>query len=87
MTVECPACGQRMEVLSRLTPCPNCGQLVSATFQTPLPPRPQPAPLVSSEEVRRAERPILLIRLGPESFFKRLRKKLHWGDLSDRTRK
>jgi NAD+ kinase len=38
-------------------------------------------------EVRRAERPILLIRLGPESFFKRLRKKLHWGDLSDRTRK
>lgn len=38
-------------------------------------------------EVRRAARPILLIRLGPESFFKRLRKKLHWGDLSDRTRK
>lgn len=38
-------------------------------------------------EVRRAERPILLIRLGPESFFKRLRKKLHWGDLTDRTRK
>ena len=38
-------------------------------------------------EVRRAERPILLIRLGSESFFKRLRKKLHWGDLSDRTRK
>lgn len=38
-------------------------------------------------EVRRAERPILLIRLGPESFFKRLRKKLHWGDLSDRTRR
>ena len=28
-------------------------------------------------EVRRAERPILLVRLGPESFFKRLRKKLH----------
>jgi NAD+ kinase len=38
-------------------------------------------------EVRRAERPIHLIRLGPEGFFKRLRKKLHWGDLSDRTRK
>ncbi len=38
-------------------------------------------------EVRRADRPIHLIRLGPESFFKRLRKKLHWGDLSDRTRK
>ena len=38
-------------------------------------------------EVRRAERPILLVRLGPESFFKRLRRKMHWGDLSDRTRK
>ncbi|HKA60588.1 MAG TPA: NAD(+)/NADH kinase [Gemmatimonadales bacterium] len=38
-------------------------------------------------EVWRADRPIHLIRLGPESFFKRLRKKLHWGDLSDRTRK
>ncbi|HEV8382655.1 MAG TPA: NAD(+)/NADH kinase [Gemmatimonadales bacterium] len=38
-------------------------------------------------EVRRADRPIHLIRLGPEGFFKRLRKKLHWGDLSDRTRK
>lgn len=38
-------------------------------------------------EVRRAERPILLVRLGPESFFKRLRRKLHWGDLSDRTRR
>ncbi len=38
-------------------------------------------------EVRRADRPIVLIRLGVESFFKRLRKKLHWGDLSDRTRK
>jgi NAD+ kinase len=38
-------------------------------------------------EVRRAEQPILLIRLGPESFFKRLRRKLHWGDLSDRVRR
>jgi NAD+ kinase len=38
-------------------------------------------------EVRRADRPILLVRLGMESFFKRLRRKLHWGDLSDRTRK
>ena len=46
-------------------------------------------PIAAGErlEVRRADRPILLIRLGPESFFKRLRKKLHWGDLSDRTRK
>jgi NAD+ kinase len=37
--------------------------------------------------VRRAERPVLLIRLGPEGFFARLRKKLQWGDLSDRERR
>jgi NAD+ kinase len=38
-------------------------------------------------EVRRADRPVMLVRLGPESYFKRLRKKLHWGDLTDRVRK
>lgn len=38
-------------------------------------------------DVRRAEQPVLLIRLGPESYFKRLRRKLHWGDLTDRTRR
>jgi len=37
--------------------------------------------------VRRADRPLLLIRLGPEGFFARMRKKLQWGDLSDRERK
>ena len=37
--------------------------------------------------VKRAERPLLLIRLGPEGFFARMRKKLQWGDLSDRERK
>ena len=37
--------------------------------------------------VRRADRPVLLIRLGPEGFFARMRKKLQWGDLSDRERK
>ncbi|HET7791045.1 MAG TPA: NAD(+)/NADH kinase [Gemmatimonadales bacterium] len=37
--------------------------------------------------VRRAERPVLLIRLGPEGFFARMRKKLQWGDLSDRERR
>ncbi len=37
--------------------------------------------------VKRAERPVLLIRLGPEGFFARMRKKLQWGDLSDRERK
>ncbi len=37
--------------------------------------------------VRRAERSVLLIRLGPEGFFARMRKKLQWGDLSDRERK
>jgi NAD+ kinase len=38
-------------------------------------------------EVRRSAHPVLLIRLAPESFFKRMRKKLHWGDLSDRVRR
>jgi len=37
--------------------------------------------------VKRAERPVLLVRLGPEGFFARMRKKLQWGDLSDRERK
>ncbi len=37
--------------------------------------------------VRRADRPVLLVRLGPEGFFARMRKKLQWGDLSDRERK
>lgn len=37
--------------------------------------------------VQRAERPVLLGRLGPEGFFARLRHKLNWGDLSDRERK
>jgi NAD+ kinase len=33
---------------------------------------------------KRGEHPVTLVRLGPESFFARLRKKLQWGDLSDR---
>jgi len=37
--------------------------------------------------VRRAERPVLLGRLGPEGFFARMRRKLNWGDLSDRERR
>jgi NAD+ kinase len=37
--------------------------------------------------VRRAERAVLLGRLGPEGFFARLRRKLNWGDLSDRERR
>ena len=36
--------------------------------------------------VRRADRPVMLGRLGPEGFFARLRRKLNWGDLSDRER-
>jgi len=36
--------------------------------------------------VKRAARPVLLIRLGPEGFFTRMRTKLQWGDLSDRER-
>jgi hypothetical protein len=45
-----------MEVLGRLTPCPNCGQLVSGTLQTPLPPRSQPTPLTTPEDLRSAPR-------------------------------
>jgi NAD+ kinase len=37
--------------------------------------------------VKRGERPVQLIRLGPEGFFARLRTKLQWGDLSDRVRR
>ncbi|MGH7701372.1 MAG: NAD(+)/NADH kinase [Gemmatimonadales bacterium] len=37
--------------------------------------------------VRRGERPVMLVRLGPESFFARMRKKLQWGDLTDRERR
>ncbi len=37
--------------------------------------------------VKSAARPVLLIRLGPEGFFARMRQKLQWGDLSDRERK
>ena len=37
--------------------------------------------------VKRAARPVLLVRLGPEGFFARMRKKLNWGDLSDRERR
>lgn len=36
--------------------------------------------------VRRGEHPVMLVRLGPESFFARMRAKLQWGDLSDRER-
>ncbi len=35
-------------------------------------------------EVRRAAELVLLVRLGEEGFFSKLRRKLHWGDLSDR---
>jgi len=36
--------------------------------------------------VKHADRPVHLVRLGPEGFFARMRKKLQWGDLSDRER-
>lgn len=36
--------------------------------------------------VRRAGRPVLLGRLGPEGYIARMRRKLSWGDLSDRER-
>ena len=34
--------------------------------------------------VRRAEHPVLLGRIGLEGFFARIRRKLQWGDLTDR---
>lgn len=37
--------------------------------------------------VRRAADPVLLVRLGPEGFFARIRRKLQWGDLTDRERR
>jgi NAD+ kinase len=37
--------------------------------------------------VRRGPHPVHLIRLGPEGFFARMRKKLQWGDLTDRERR
>jgi NAD+ kinase len=36
---------------------------------------------------KQSEHPVLLVRLGPEGFFARVRKKLQWGDLSDRERR
>jgi NAD+ kinase len=35
--------------------------------------------------VRVAESPVMLVRVGAEGYFQRMRAKLHWGDLSDRT--
>jgi NAD+ kinase len=35
--------------------------------------------------VRLSESPVMLVRVGPESYFQRMRHKLHWGDLSDRS--
>ena len=37
--------------------------------------------------VRRSAHPVMLIRLGPEGFFARMRRKLQWGDLTDRERR
>jgi NAD+ kinase len=35
-------------------------------------------------EVERADTPVCLVRLQGSSFFERMRRKLHWGDLSER---
>jgi NAD+ kinase len=39
----------------------------------------------SRVRVRASESPVLLVRVGPEGYFQRMRRKLHWGDLSDRS--
>lgn len=36
--------------------------------------------------IQRAARPVLLGRLGPEGYIARMRRKLNWGDLTDRER-
>lgn len=36
-------------------------------------------------QIRVSENPVMLVRVGPESYFERMRQKLHWGDLSDRS--
>lgn len=39
----------------------------------------------SQVRVRTADAPVLLVRIGAEGYFQRMRRKLHWGDLSDRS--
>lgn len=39
----------------------------------------------SRVRIRLAESPVLLVRVGPEGYFQRMRQKLHWGDLTDRS--
>jgi len=39
----------------------------------------------SRVRLRLSETPVMLVRVGPEGYFQRMRQKLHWGDLSDRT--
>ncbi len=39
----------------------------------------------SRVRLRLAETPVMLVRVGPEGYFQRMRQKLHWGDLSDRS--
>jgi NAD+ kinase len=39
----------------------------------------------SRVRLRLAESPVMLVRVGPEGYFQRMRQKLHWGDLSDRS--
>jgi len=39
----------------------------------------------SRVQIRAAENPVMLVRIGPEGYFERMRQKLHWGDLTDRS--
>ncbi len=39
----------------------------------------------SRVRVQVAESPVKLVRVGPEGYFQRMRQKLHWGDLTDRS--
>ena len=46
------------------------------------------SPLTAGErvEVRRAEQRVRIVRMGEDGWFGRMRRKLHWGDLSGRER-
>src|SRR5438094_8069724 len=57
MRVECPSCGQRIEMTGRQANCPNCGQLVEAAFQPPLTPRAAPQQTERLEELEEVAGP------------------------------
>jgi len=66
-----------------LEPIPPWAEDVTASFDGQVGITIQPGERL---HVRRGDHPVLLIRLGPEGFFARMRQKLQWGDAFDRER-